>query len=189
MKKIFCFIMSILMIISFAACGKDKEKEPTATVDIEYYAKLGVIPECNYKLGESVDTIQNALSSEEQSAVSAGEEYVYNVTEGEKSVRIDNGSFSYFYEKDKKDGGITYIAAFDKAYGFETGTSILDVKDALTGFDYTEEAADDSNAFFLMGTKNGTIMKYTFGGTVIMFVFQDNELFAAAIYNTDNWTI
>ncbi len=189
MKKIFCFIMSILMIISFAACGKDKEKEPTATVDIEYYAKLGVIPECNYKLGESVDTIQNALSSEEQSAVSAGEEYVYNVTEGEKSVRIDNGSFSYFYEKDKKDGGISYIAAFDKAYGFETGTSILDVKDALTGFDYTEEAADDSNAFFLMGMENGTIKKYTFGSTVIMFVFQDNELFAAAIYNTDNWTI
>lgn len=189
MKKIFCFLLSLLMIISFAACGKDKEKKKTATVDIEYYAKLGVIPECNYKLGESVDTIKNALSSEEQSAVSAGEEYVYNVTEGEKSVRIDNGSFSYFYEKDKKDGGISYIAAFDKAYGFETGTSILDVKDALTGFDYTEEAADDSNAFFLMGMENGTIMKYTFGSTVIMFVFQDNELFAAAVYNKDNWTI
>lgn len=189
MKKIFCFILSLLMIISLAACGKDKEKEKTAAVDLEYYAKLGEIPECNYKLGESVDNIENALSSEEQSAVSAGEEYLYNVTEGEKSVRIDNGSFSYFYEKDKKESGISYIAAFEKAYGFETGTSILDVKEALTGFSYTEEAADQSNTFFLMGISNGTVMKYIFDSTVIIFVFQDNELFATAIYNTNNWTI
>ena len=40
-----------------------------------------------------------------------------------------------------------------------------------------------------MGTENGTVMKYTFDSTVIMFVFEDNELFAAAIYNNDNWTI
>lgn len=189
MKKIFCLILSLTMIISFAACGKDKENEKTATVDIEYYAKLGAIPECKYKLGESAETIKAALSSEEASAVSAGEEYAYNVTEGEKSVRIDNGDFSYFYEKDKEADGISYIAAFNKAYGFDTGTSVLDVKDALTGFDYTEEAADDSNAFFLMGTYNSSVIKYTFDSTVIMFVFEDSELFAATIYNTDNWTI
>ena len=189
MKKIFCLMLSLTMILSFAACGKDKEKEKTASVDIEYYAELGEIPECNYKLGADPEEIKSALSSEEQSAVSAGEEYVYNVTEGEKSVRIDNGEFSYFYEKGKENEGVSFIAAFDKAYGFETGTSVLDDKEALTGFSYTEEAADQDNTFFLMGMENGTVIKYTFGSTVIMFVFQDNELFAAAIYNTDNWTI
>ena len=189
MKKIFCVILSLFMIISLTACGKDKKKENTAAVDIEYYAKLGEIPECDYKLGDSAEDIKNALSSEEQSAVSAGEEYLYNVTEGEKSVRIDNGSFSYFYEKDKADNGISYIAAFDKAYGFETGMSILDVKEALNGFDFTEEEANQDNTFFLMGMENGTVIKYTFDSAVIMFVFQDNELSAAAIYNTDNWTI
>ena len=189
MKKIFCLILSLLLIVSFAACGEDKEKEQTAKVDIEYYAKLGEIPECNYKLGEDPEAIKAALSSEEQSAVSEGEEYAYNVTEGEKSVRIDNGDFSYFYEKGKENAGISYIAAFDKAYGFEMGISVLDVKESLGGFDYTEEPADDSNAFFLMGVENGTVMRYTFDNTVIIFVFQDNELFATAIYNTDNWTI
>ena len=188
MKKIFCLMLSVLMLVSLAACGKDKKKE-TAEVDIEYYAKLGEIPECNYKLGEDPETIKTALSSEEQSAESEGEEYAYNVTEGEKSVRIDNGDFSFFYEKGKENEGISYIAAFDKAYGFETGTSVLDVKESLAGYDYTEEPADDSNAFFLMGVENGTVMRYTFDSTVILFVFQDNELFAAAIYNTDKWTI
>lgn len=189
MKKIFCLMLSILMIASFAACGKDKDDKKTAEVDIEYYAELGEIPECNYKLGADPEEIKSALLSEEQAAVSAGEEYAYNVTEGEKSVRIDNGEFSYFYEKGKENEGVSYIAAFDKAYGFETGTSVLDVKESLAGFDYTEEPADDSNAFFLMGVENGTVMRYTFDSTNIIFIFQDNELFAAAIYNTDNWTI
>lgn len=189
MKKIFCLILSLTMIVSLAACGKDKKNEVTAKVDIEYYAKLGEIPECDYKLGENPETIKNTLSSAEESAVSAGEEYAYNVTEGEKSVRIDSGEFSYFYEKDKAEKGISYIAAFDKAYGFETGTSVLDVKAALTGFECIEEPADQNNAFFLMGADNGTVLKYTFDNTVIIFVFQDNELFAAAIYNTNNWTI
>ena len=89
----------------------------------------------------------------------------------------------------RPDDFAKYIAAFEKAYGFETGTSVLDIKESLAGFDYTEEPADQNNAFFLMGTENGTVMKYTFDSTVIMFVFEDNELFAAAIYNNDNWTI
>ncbi|MEE1239811.1 MAG: hypothetical protein UHO61_07810 [Acutalibacteraceae bacterium] len=188
MKKIFCFVLALTMITSFAACGKEK-KEETAKVDIEYYAKLGEIPECDFKLGEDPENIKNTLSSEEQSAVSAGEEYAYNVTEGEKSVRIDNGDFSYFYEKEKSAAGISYIVSFDKAYGFETGASVLDVKDALTGFSCTEEVADDNNVFFLMGTENGSVLKYTFDDTVIIFVFQENELFATAIYSIDNWTI
>ena len=188
MKKIFCLMLSLLIIVSFAACGKDKKAE-TAEVDIEYYAKFGEIPECDYKLGEDPEVIKSDLSAEEETAVGNDEEYPYNVTEGEKSVRIDNGDFSYFYEKGKEDTGISYIAAFDKAYGFETGTSVLDVKESLEGFSYTEEPADDSNAFFLMGLYNGTVMRYTFDSTAIIFVFQDNELFATAIYNTDNWTI
>lgn len=189
MKKIFCLMLSFIMIISFAACGKDKEKKKTAEVDIEYYAKLGEIPECDYKLGTDPKTINADLSSKAESVVNAGEEYAYDVTEGEKSVRIDNGDFSYFYEKGKESAGISYIAAFDVAYGFSMGTSIIDVKDSLAGFDYTEEPADQNNAFFLMGIENGAVMRYTFDDTAIIFVFQDNELFAAAIYNTNNWTI
>ena len=177
------------MIASLAACGKDKEDKKTAEVDIEYYAKLGEIPECDYKLGEDPEKIKSDLSSREESAADNDEEYAYYVTEGEKSIRIDNGDFSYFYERGKEKKGISYIVAFDRAYDFEVGNSILDVKESLAGFSYTEEPANESNTFFLMGLDNGTIMRYTFDDTVIIFVFQDNELFATAIYNTDNWTL
>lgn len=188
MKKIFCLMLSLLMFVSFAACGKDK-RVVNAEVDLEYYAKLGEIPECDYKLGEDPEKIKSDLSSREESAADNDEEYAYYVTEGEKSIRIDNGDFSYFYERGKEKKGISYIVAFDRAYDFEVGNSILDVKESLAGFSYTEEPANESNTFFLMGLDNGTIMRYTFDDTVIIFVFQDNELFATAIYNTDNWTL
>lgn len=189
MKKTACLILSLMMIFSFAACGKEKEKEKTDSVDLEYFASLGQMPECDYKLGQDIDELENELSQKEESALSADEEYVFSVTEGEKSVRIDNGAFSYFYEKDKKEDGISYIAAFDTAYGFKIGDSLLDVKDSLAEYEYTEEPADGDNAFFLMGIENGTVLKYTFDNAAVIFVFQDSELFAAALYSTKNWTI
>lgn len=189
MKKTACLILSLMMILSFSACGKEKKKENTAAVDLEYYASLGEIPECKFKLGDSADIIESTLSSEEHSAVSADEEYVFSVTEGEKSVRIDNGAFTYFYEKEKKDKGISYIAAFDTVFGFQIGTSVLDLKKALAEYKYTEEPADGDNAFFLMGIENGTVLKYSFDNAAVIFVFQDGELFAAALYSTENWTI
>ena len=40
-----------------------------------------------------------------------------------------------------------------------------------------------------MGIENGTVLKYSFDDADIIFVFQDGELFAAALYSTENWTI
>ena len=96
---------------------------------------------------------------------------------------------SLFYEKDKKSNGISYIAAFDTAYGFKIGDSLLDVKNSLAEYKYTEEPADGDNTFFLMGIENGTVLKYSFDNANVIFVFQDSELFAAALYSTENWTI
>lgn len=189
MKKTACLILSLITLVSLSACGKEKEKEKTASVDLEYYASLGQIPECEYKLGQNAKELENELSKKDEAAASAGEEYVFSVTEGEKSVRIDNGSFAYFYEKEKEEGGISYIAAFDTAYGFNIGESMLDVKDSLAEYEFTEEPADSDNVFFLMGVENGAVLKYTFDKNVIIFVFEDGELFAAALYNTENWTI
>ena len=176
------------LALSFSACGKKKEKTAENKVDLEYYAELGQMPECPYKLGADPDEIKEKLTAEDSSAEAAGEEYPFAVTEGEKTVRIDHGDFVYYYEKANKDKGISYIIATSKGYGFGVGTSILEIKNALPELEYTEEDANDDNSFFLMGTMDGTVLKYTFKTRVISFFFSENELTAVTLYDTDNWT-
>lgn len=189
MKKFLAVLLSAVILFSFAGCGRENNSSDTNTVDLEYYAKLGQIPECKYKLGDSVETLKNELEAAEQSAHSDDDEYVYEVTEGEKSVRIDNGSFMYYYEKEKESGGISFIVSLDTSYGFESGTTVLEIKNALPELEPEEKAATADDVFFLYGFSEGTILKYTFNNYVIVFVFDDNMLCASAIYDTDNWTL
>lgn len=189
MKKLMAAVLVSVLVITLAACGKKDKKEDSADVDLQYYANVGQLPEADYKLGENPDTVSSELSAAYEKAAADGEDYIYDVTEGEQSVRIDNGSVAYYYEKDKKDGGVSFIASFDKAYGFENGTTILEIKKAVGDIDCTEEAADENNTFFLFGIQDGTVLKYKFEKNTIMFVFEENMLCAAAIYSNSNWTL
>ena len=88
MKKLFAFLLVMTLALSFSACGKKKEKTAENKVDLEYYAELGQMPECPYKLGADPDEIKEKLTAEDSSAEAAGDEYPFAVTEGEKTVRI-----------------------------------------------------------------------------------------------------
>ena len=149
---------------------------------------VGTASNLDYKIRMLHELAAEKLTAEDSSAEAAGEEYPFAVTEGEKTVRIDNGDFVYYYEKANKDKGISYIIATSKGYGFGVGTSILEIKNALPELEYTEEDANDDNSFFLMGTMDGTVLKYTFKTRVISFFFSENELTAVTLYDTDNWT-
>ena len=102
MKKFFSIVLSAVMLLSFAACKNNDNSSKSNTVDLEYYAGLGQLPECNYKLGDSIETLKSELSAANDQAGENGEDYVYSVTEGEETVRIDNGTFVYYYDKEKE---------------------------------------------------------------------------------------
>ena len=188
MKKILCIILSAVILLFFAACQNNDNSSKSNAVDLEYYAGLGQLPECNYKLGDSIETVKSELSAANDQAAQNDEDYVYSVTDGEKTVRIDNGSFVYYYEKGRESDGISYIISLDTAYGFESGTSILEIKEALPELEPTEEDANSDNVFFIYGVSNGTVLKYNFKNRVVMFVFADNMLCATALYDTNSWT-
>lgn len=189
MKKIIALLLSIVCLISLSACGAEKEKEKENLVDLEYYAQLGQIPDCPYKLGADPDEITTALEAAAEEAEQNNEEYPFVITEGEKSVRIDNGSYIYFYVKENKANGIAYIVAADGAYGFESGDTVLEVKDAFPTLEYTEEEANEDNAFFLYGINDGTVLRYTLGDRTVLFLFGENALVAVALYDNTNWNL
>ena len=182
MKKILCVLLSLVFVLSFTACKKES-KTNESTVDLEYYANLGKIPESKYSLGADVDTLTNELSEFAESE--EGAESLYDVSEGEETVCITNGIYNFYYDKDKKQDGINYIVSFETAYGFETGEVILTVKEAIGDIKYTEEEVNEDNAFFLPFISEGSVLKCEFQKNTIMFVFENNALCATAIYQNN----
>ncbi len=194
MKKFLCSVLCIVLCFCFAACGKKADKGGN-TVDLQYYAKLGQMPEAKYSLGENPDTIiadfNKVLEQEEaehqddpnHSHGHEEQEFFFEVVEGEKNILLDNGNICYYYNKTNKDKGISYIVNYDTAFGFPIGTIVLELKKALPDIEFTEEELTEENAFFASYVLNGTVLKAELEGSTIIFVFQENELFATAIYN------
>ncbi len=182
MKKIFAFLFCFIIAISFSACGDKEEKKNEHSVDIEYYANAGQMPEVNYALGSDIEKIKSELSAEAEKS-----ESVYSVTEGESSVLIDNGERCYYYKKANPEKGISYIVNYGTAFGFPIGSVTVEIKDALDGYSYTEEALNEENAFFMFDTENGSIIKCRFEDNTVLFVFKENALCATALYVTEEW--
>ncbi len=199
MKKLCCLLLSLCFIITLSACKKNNDDTPKATVDLEYYAKLGQIPEAKYSLGTDIDTVVEELTVLKSEAESGHvddpthshtheeEEFRFEIFEGDKNVLIDNGNVNYYYNKANKDSGISYIVVYDTAYEFSLGTVISEIKKAVPNVKFTEEDWTEENAFFVSYIIDGTVLKAEFDDATIMFVFQENELYATAIYN-NNWS-
>ncbi len=197
MKKILCLILVLALSFCFTACG-NKGENNTDTVDLEYYAKLGQMPEAKYCLGENPDTVTEGLNGilkqeeaehKEDPNHAHGhdeQEFYFEVVDGEKNVLIDNGNICYYYNKANKNKGISYIVNYDTAFGFEIGTVILEVQKALSQIKLTEEPLTEDNAFFASYVLDGTVLKAELEQATVIFVFQENELFATAMYN-ENW--
>ena len=185
MKRLLSFFMISVLIFTLSACGKKEEKKGDNSVDIEYYAESGQIPECDYSLGEDVEKVKDELSSKAQAA--EDHNVVYSVMEGENNVLIDNGDVSYYYKKADPQSGVSYIVNYDTAFGFENGTVIIQIKDALKDYKYTEEAMTEDNAFFMFDITEGSIIKCNFGENTVLFAFKDNALCATAVYVTNVW--
>ncbi|MBE6787420.1 MAG: hypothetical protein E7537_03625 [Ruminococcaceae bacterium] len=197
MKKLISLFLSLVLAVSFTACSNKNGKRENS-IDLEYFANLGQMPEAKYSLGENPQTIIDELSKEmKKQDAEHGEDpnhshghdesmFFFEVTEGEKNVLLDNGNICYYYNKANKDKGVSCIVNYDTAYEFPIGTVILELKNSLSNVKFTEEPINEQNAFFASYVLDGTVLKAEFEKSTVVFVFQENELFATAIYN-NNW--
>ena len=191
MKKICALVLVLCLIFSLSACG-GKKQEQKDKVDLEYYAKLGKIPEAEYTLGADVDTVTNELKAkmaeaDKRPAEEDEEEFYFQVVEGKNNVLLDNGTVDYYYSKSDKDKGIASIVSFDTSYGFKLGTVISEVKNSFHNIKFAEQPIDETNTSYGVYIANGTALTAQFDGVVISFAFQDNQLFATSICYED-WT-
>ena len=183
MKKILVFLTVFCLIFAFASCGK--ENSAATGVDIEYYAKLGQIPECRVFLGDTDEDVKTKLESD--AAESDSQHSGYETIEGENNVLISDGTHEYYYKKSDNDQKIGYMVSYDDAYGFKIGDVILTVKESLKNYEYSEEKIGDDTFFFMGNPNEAEVLKLTFKKYVVLFLFQNNELCATAIYDSEAW--
>ena len=186
MKRIIALILCLCFSFTLCACGEKEEKVEKYGVDVNYYAKLGQIPEVEYKLGADVDKIIEALDkAEAEYAEENGHQHgTYNVfEEGERSLLVTSGT-NYYFDTDNKAAGVSYIVNFDASYGFAPDTYSIEIKEALEtlGLKSTLREADAEEVFYIPGAMNLSVMEYAFPKCNIVFVFQEDKLCATAIY-------
>ena len=187
MKKLFCGLLALCVIFAFAGCGKAKTSSGDEEMDFEYFLKLGKIPECSYALGADVSIVKAGLST----ASAKNPDSVFEMTEGERSVRLMTNEFTYYYEKAKEAKGLSYIIGFGTSFGLSVGTISIEVEEKLATTKLKKVSATADDAFFMPTADDYSVLKYTQadGDNVILFVFVENGLCAVAVYDSSNWTI
>lgn len=187
MKKILCLILCMVFVFSFVACGKKDEKNTQSTikkhnVDVAAYVKKGEIDTIEYKLGDSVEETDEALKKIKNEEGESN--YYQQFSQDKKYIIASAGAIVCRYDVQNEDDGVTYIALSDKAYGFDIGTSIKSVKDAMKtlGYNATERQAKDGELFFLPKGIEAEILEYKFGKNTVIFIFVDSALSYTAIY-------
>ena len=179
MKKIFCLVLCMIFVFSFAACGKDGGKKIEHSIDIEYYAKLGQINDLEYKLGDSIENTKSQLN---KTTDDHGESNYYDYTSGDYTVMTD-GAVCACYKTDDEAAGITHIVKYGDAYGFTVGDVSTQIRDVMSGlgYDATEREATREDVFFLPAGADMTVLEYKIKDTNLLFVFQEHALSATLI--------
>ncbi len=189
MKKIITFILCMLLTLTLCGCKDTTDNEVKEhSVDVEYYAKIGNIPEHKYQLGADADDMENEFKAEDEAHASENSDghnhSVYSFLEAEDYSFLSYGNANYYFKEDKKIG---CIVSLDTSYGFQIGALTVEVKEALSEYDAEEKQGNSNVLFFLPSAESYTYLEYTFGENNVIFAFQNSSLCATMIYNPNNW--
>ncbi len=179
MKKIICFALCIVFVLSFTACGKNSSNKGAHGVDIEYFAKLGQINDLEYRLGDDIENTKTKLA---ETTDDHGESNYFDYPSGDYTIMTD-GTVFCCYKTEDASAGITHIVKNGDAYGFTIGTVSTQIRDTMSnmGFDATEREASRQDIFFLPAAADMTVLEYRFEQTNVLFVFQEHALSATVI--------
>ncbi len=203
MKKVLCLLLAALFVFSFAACKVEQEPEQSSSLqnksnEIKTAVLKGEIPELRLALGATVQDLENYyddLETQIEESHEQGEGHVHdehdiylNISQGTLSVTYEIGSEKYYYEKEKRENGISVICSLDTAFGFKNGTSRTDVEARLADLKTKSLQAGEDELYFVP-LSDALILRYTEGDYQLDFYFNDNQLVATVLRNTKNWTI
>ena len=189
MKRVLSLFLILVIAVLLTGCKKEN-KTSEHSIDVEYYAKLGKIPEIELSLHTSEKEVTDYYG--DGRTIDAGDHDHYvelTRTEGELAVRLDAGNTIYYYEKANVKNGISVIVSFDTAYDFEVGISMPDDIKAAIAAEGTLTDATEDQLYFLPFVEGGAkVLSYTFDDNRLDFFFINDFLSATVLTDTNNWT-
>ena len=187
MKKIFAVLIALSLVFCLCGCSKDNDDtlKTEHTVDVEYYAKLGKIKECEYQLHSSANDMKEAFDKIDEENAENEDEYghthsVYSLMELDDYSLLAYDNANYYYE-DTSDDEVFAIVALDTAYDFPIGTLNVEVKSALSKFEAEEKQGNEEIIFFMANPEKYTYIDYQFGNNTVAFIFENNALCATLL--------
>ena len=184
MKRLVLILVCLSLVFCFAGCDKKNTSSGKESVDVEYFAKLGQIPECEYKLGTDASEILKDFEEKTKNPPSADESFYYEEIERGDYNGILSADQSYYCKKSDKKKEVTHIVDYGTAYGFSIGAVSIEIKNALAdmGFETAERDISDSEKQFVIASDNCTCLEYEFEKNTVVFVFADNALCATILH-------
>ncbi len=195
MKRVVAFLLIFALVFSFAACSSQQEvkQDEKYSVDITYFLNAGRFDTAEFSLGTPPSDIDEAIKAHEETHQGGDghseqtilvEDYGYNYY-----VASD---FSYYYNTDKIESGISFIAAYNEFFGFAVGeTGKYTVKNALESYNLqiAEGTAEEADFFHMMvSIPDCEKITVQSGGNVLEFYFENEVLIFAVIYDGMNWS-
>lgn len=183
MKKVVALFLCLVLSLVFVGCaekGKTDDKKESHSVDVEYYAKIGQIPEHKYALGADAQKMLKEFEAiDKENAEESEDEHghaVYSLIENDDHSILIYENAKYYYKSDSK---VFAIVSLDDSYGFKVG----DVSHQITKVlgECEEKIGDKDTLFFLPMPEAFTYVEYKFGDNTLIFAFEENLLCATAL--------
>ncbi len=192
MKKLAALLMVFVLAFLSCACKKDKKENTVTGADIEYYAKIGQIPESDIKLSADPDSVlsklkksQNSSALESHDHEEGAEEIEIPVIESGDYSEILGNNFQYYYKTEDKSGGITAITATAAAFGYDPDTVLIEIETDLKSRNIKYEVTSGKLSdfyFFSFSDDNCKFLTCESEKNSVVFAFIESKLSAAAVY-------
>ncbi len=181
MKKLLAVLLVFALFVPFTGCGEKEEKKSGGSSAVEKYVESGSMTDCEFKLGDNYTAVLSAVEAAAPQPESEDDHPEFSAYEDDNYKIIETVTYKYYFNP--ADDKLVLIAAFGDAYGFNHGSIINEVKDAMAenGYEAEEKTLSEQDAFFLYGIGKRSVLEYVFGNNKVMFIFEENALCATAL--------
>lgn len=212
MKKALALLLTVCLVFSFAACGKNGSGDDSSkikhSVEVAKLAGEGRIPEVDFVVGDPVEGVKDRLfklgsgmsydefiaNMKKAGHKPTGNEYDSYILTQKKdghtimSTTFNNDQSIYcMYNTENEKSGIAAIAIVGDAYGYNSNTLKKYVTGSIDSKYKTIKAQSDLE-FLPKESDGATAISYEMGMYKLEFYFSSYDTLAATVlYDTNIW--